>query len=66
MTALRVGFVGPGSQGGPMAELAGPLRAKDVGILADVVGQTSPQLPQMAIATVNAMHLNDPEASGAQ
>jgi 3-hydroxyisobutyrate dehydrogenase len=49
-----------------MAELAGPLLAKDVGILADVVGHNSPQLLQVATATINAMHLNDPEKTGAQ
>ncbi len=49
-----------------MAELAGPLLAKDVGILADLVGHNSPELLQVAKATINAMHLNDPEKTGAQ
>jgi 3-hydroxyisobutyrate dehydrogenase-like beta-hydroxyacid dehydrogenase len=53
-----------------MAELAGPLLAKDVGILADVVGRESSQLLQVALqmakATINAMRLNDPEKTGAQ
>lgn len=49
-----------------MAELAGPLLAKDVGILADLVGHNSPELLQVAEATINAMHLNDPEKTGAQ
>ena len=48
-----------------MAELAGPLLAKDVGILADLVGRDSPELLQaalkMAIATITAMHLDDPK-----
>ena len=44
-----------------MAELAGPLLAKDVGILADVVGHCSPQLLQVATATIQAMQLKDPE-----
>jgi 3-hydroxyisobutyrate dehydrogenase len=59
-------IAGSGHSLSVMAELAGPLLAKDVGILADVVGQTSPQLLQMAIATINAMHLNDPGETGAQ
>ena len=49
-----------------MAELAGPLLAKDVGILADVIGGSSAQLLQAAAATINAMHLSDPEKTGAQ
>jgi 3-hydroxyisobutyrate dehydrogenase-like beta-hydroxyacid dehydrogenase len=49
-----------------MAELAGPLLAKDVGILADVVGHNSAQLLQGATATINAMNLNDPDNAGAQ
>jgi 3-hydroxyisobutyrate dehydrogenase len=49
-----------------MAELAGPLLAKDVGILSDLVGRNSSEMLQMATATINAMHLNDPEKTGAQ
>ena len=49
-----------------MAELAGPLLAKDVGILAALVGANSPELLQMATATIDAMHLNDPVKPSAQ
>jgi 3-hydroxyisobutyrate dehydrogenase-like beta-hydroxyacid dehydrogenase len=49
-----------------MADLAGPLLAKDVGILADLVGRNSTELLQAATATIDAMHLNDPEKTGAQ
>jgi 3-hydroxyisobutyrate dehydrogenase len=49
-----------------MAELAGPLLAKDVGILATLVGPNPPELLQMAAATVNAMHLDDSVRSHAQ
>jgi len=49
-----------------MAELAGPLLAKDVDILADLVGRNSTELLQVATATINAMHLNDPEKTDAQ
>ena len=49
-----------------MAELAGPLLAKDVGILAALVGANSPELLQMATATIDAMHLNYPVNLSAQ
>jgi 3-hydroxyisobutyrate dehydrogenase-like beta-hydroxyacid dehydrogenase len=49
-----------------MADLAGPLLAKDVGILADLVGRNSTELLRAAMATIDAMHLNDPEKTGAQ
>ncbi len=49
-----------------MAELAGPLLAKDVGILADVVGHSPSQLVQVAAATINAMRLIDPEKTDGQ
>jgi 3-hydroxyisobutyrate dehydrogenase len=49
-----------------MAELAGRLLAKDVGILADVVGHSPSQLVQVAAATINAMRLNDPEETDGQ
>ena len=43
-----------------MAELAGRLLAKDVGILADVVGRSHPEVLRAASATINAMDLTDP------
>lgn len=43
-----------------MAELAGRLLAKDVGILGDVVGDSS-ELLRTATATIQAMQLKDPE-----
>jgi hypothetical protein len=49
-----------------MAELAGPLLAKDVGILAALMEASSPALIQMATATIDAMHLNDPAKPSAQ
>jgi 3-hydroxyisobutyrate dehydrogenase len=49
-----------------MAELAGPLLAKDVGILAALMDASSPALLQMAAATIDAMHLNDEVKSSAQ
>lgn len=58
-------IAGSGHSLSVLAELAGPLLAKDVGILADVVGQSSPELLQMATATIKAMHLNDPGTTGA-
>jgi 3-hydroxyisobutyrate dehydrogenase len=48
-----------------MAELAGPLLAKDVGILAELVGGSS-ELLQAATATLDAMCLDDREKTGAQ
>lgn len=73
MTGLRVGFVGAGevvANSGHslslMAELAGPLLAKDVGIFGDLVGRDSPGLLQAATATINAMHLHDPVQTGAR
>jgi 3-hydroxyisobutyrate dehydrogenase-like beta-hydroxyacid dehydrogenase len=47
-----------------IAELAGPLLAKDVGILADVVGQGRPELVRAASATINAMDLTDSVKTG--
>jgi 3-hydroxyisobutyrate dehydrogenase-like beta-hydroxyacid dehydrogenase len=47
-----------------IAELAGPLLAKDVGILADVVGQGHPELVRAASATINAMDLTDSVKTG--
>ena len=49
-----------------MAELAGPLLAKDVGILAAAVGANSSELLQMATATIAAMHLDDSVMTNAQ
>jgi hypothetical protein len=49
-----------------MAELAGPLLAKDVGILAALMDASSPSLLQMAAATIDAMHLNDEVNPSAQ
>ncbi len=49
-----------------MAELAGPLLAKDVAIFAAVVGANSRGLLQMATATIDAMHLNDSAPPDAQ
>ena len=49
-----------------IAELAGPLLAKDVGILAALMGANFPELLQMATATIDAMHLNDPVKPSAQ
>ncbi|QLL08783.1 NAD(P)-dependent oxidoreductase [Mycobacterium vicinigordonae] len=43
-----------------IAELAGTLLAKDVGILTDVVGDDAPELLKMATATIAAMHSNEP------
>lgn len=42
-----------------MAELAGRLLAKDVGILADVVGRGHPEVLRAASATIHAMDLTD-------
>jgi 3-hydroxyisobutyrate dehydrogenase len=49
-----------------MAELAGPLLAKDVGILAALMDASSPALLQMAATTIDAMHLNDGVKPNAQ
>ncbi len=49
-----------------IAELAGPLLAKDVGILAALMGANFPELLQMATATIDAMRLNDPVKPSAQ
>jgi len=49
-----------------MAELAGPLLAKDVSILAAAVGANSCELLQMATSTITAMHLNDSVTPNAQ
>ena len=47
-----------------MAELAGPLLAKDVGILADLIGPGNPEVLQVATTTINAMDLTDPAKTG--
>ena len=52
MTRVRVGFAGLGSQGGPMA------RRVIEGELAELL--------QMATATIDATHLNDPVKPSAQ
>jgi 3-hydroxyisobutyrate dehydrogenase len=44
-----------------MAQLAGQLLAKDVLLLADLVGCGSPAVLQAATRAINAMHLDDPE-----
>lgn len=49
-----------------MAQLAGPLLAKDVGILADLVGRNPPKLLEMATATIDAMCLNEAELTDAR
>ena len=49
-----------------MAELAGPLLAKDVSILAAAVGANSCELLQMATATIAAMDLHNSVKPSAQ
>jgi 3-hydroxyisobutyrate dehydrogenase len=49
-----------------MADLAGRLLAKDVGILEDLVGCECRELVQVARATITAMRLDDAGKTGAQ
>ena len=49
-----------------ISALAGTLLAKDIGILADLVGHTSPELLRAASATVGAMQLDGPATTCAQ
>lgn len=49
-----------------MAELAGRLLAKDVGILADAVGRGSAELLRVAVNTISAMNLDNQAAPGEQ
>ena len=57
---------GSGHSLAAMAELAGPLLAKDVGILADLVRRGTPELLQVAKNTINAMNLDKRVTTGAQ
>ena len=49
-----------------MSELAGTLLEKDIGILADLVGRTSPELLRAASATIAVMHTSRRETTSAQ
>jgi 3-hydroxyisobutyrate dehydrogenase len=48
-----------------MAQLAGPLLAKDVRILTDLVGHDIPEVVRAATNTINAMNLDDQVTTGA-
>lgn len=49
-----------------MAQLAGSLLAKDVGLLSDLVGPGSPELLKVAAATIGAMNLDGQVTTRAQ
>jgi 3-hydroxyisobutyrate dehydrogenase-like beta-hydroxyacid dehydrogenase len=59
-------IAGSGHSLSVMAELAGPLLAKDVGILGDIIGPGHPEVLRAASATITAMNLADPVKNDAR
>ena len=65
--SYAAGVIGGSGHGlAVMAELAGPLLAKDVDILADLLRRGSPEVLRVARNTINAMRLDRQVMSGAQ